>query len=312
MCDSRLLKTALLFIALFWNLENFFDPFDDKQSSGDNDFTPKGKYFWSWKKFAKKRDDIAKIIISIGDHYRILPSFVAVSEAENRFVLNQLINETPLARLNYGVIHKESPDKRGIDVGLLYRKEYFEPIKINYYSLDFPTRLILYVKGFSSDINDTLHVIVNHWPSKIGSKNQTHKKRITVSNIVKRITDSLFNYDNNVKIVVMGDFNDSPLSEPVRNLDILKNLAEDIIKKDRTAGTNKYKEKWSLIDQILVSPCIYNNVYMEIYSKNLLIKDNTYLGLKPYRTLIGPRYQGGISDHLPVVLVWNKIRLQKH
>ena len=329
------IKGTALAVVMFSNLENYFDPFDDP-GVADEAFTPRGEYHWNWEKFCKKRDDIARTIIAAGDKYHFFPAVVGVAEVENRFVLNQLVKETPLARLGYKVIHKESPDKRGIDVGLLYRDKIFRPlaarailVKISHDSV-LLTRSVLYVKGLLnlSDEQteerevervacDTLHLFVNHWPSKLGDKKISDRNRMAASNTVKRVVDSILNCSINAKILVMGDLNDSPYSEPVENLSNLINLAKPVLERDHYAGTNKYRESWSLIDQMLVSNSLFNEGFtdksgnevkkklrMEIYSDNLLVEDKTFLGEKPFRTLTGPRYNGGVSDHLPIILIY--------
>src|SRR5574344_28109 len=329
------IKGTALAVVMFWNLENYFDPFDDP-GVADEAFTPRGEYHWNWEKFCKKRDDIARTIIAAGDKYHFFPAVVGVAEVENRFVLNQLVKETPLARLGYKVIHKESLDKRGIDVGLLYRDKKFKPlttksilVKITEDSI-LLTRSVLYVKGLlnlgddlpegaiaESTIYDTLHLLVNHWPSKLGDKKISDRNRMAASNTVKRVVDSILNCSVNAKILVMGDLNDSPNSEPVENLTNLINLAKPVLERDHYAGTNKYRESWSLIDQMLVSNSLFNEGFtdksgkevrkklrMEIYSDNLLTDDKTYLGQKPFRTLTGPGYNVGISYHLPVTCLY--------
>src|SRR5574344_1068635 len=329
------IKGTALAVVMFWNLENYFDPFDDPRVA-DEAFTPRGEYHWNWEKFCKKRDDIARTIIAAGDKYHFFPAVVGVAEVENRFVLNQLVKETPLARLGYKVIHKESPDKRGIDVGLLYRDKIFRPlaarailVKISHDSV-LLTRSVLYVKGLLnlSDEQteerevervacDTLHLFVNHWPSKLGDKKISDRNRMAASNTVKRVVDSILNCSINAKILVMGDLNDSPYSEPVENLSNLINLAKPVLERDHYSGTNKYRESWSLIDEMLVSNSLFNEGFtdksgnevkkklrMEIYSDNLLVEDKTFLGEKPFRTLTGPRYSGGVSDHLPIILIY--------
>ncbi len=150
------MKETLLIMLMFWNLENYFDP-----------FPPNEIKFWNWKKFEKKRDDIAKVIMLAKEEYSCFPAIIGVCEVENYFVLYQLTQNTPLARIGYGIIHNDSPDKRGIDVALLYRKEIFRPIETKFFPLfsdttkkeTLKTRLILYAKGCVNNL-DTLEVQV--------------------------------------------------------------------------------------------------------------------------------------------------------
>lgn len=328
-----MLKGAALVVAMFWNLENYFDPFDDSDVE-DEAFTPRGENHWTWKKFCKKRDDIAKVIISIGDRYGSFPAIIGVAEVENRFVMQQLSMETPLSRLDYEIIHRDSRDRRGIDVGVLYRKELFWPLYVKSFDIKsssdsvLKTRSILYVKGIlkaspdgeegngerigagdgKADLHargDTVHVLVNHWPSKLGNKKISDKNRMAASDCAKHIADSILLSNPESGIILMGDLNDVPDSKPVKNLSGLINLAARLTADSPHCGTNKYRESWSLIDQILVSRSVERkNARMEIFSENLLVEDKTYLGYKPFRTLSGPRYIGGVSDHLPVVLIY--------
>ncbi len=336
---------VLILIVMFWNVENFFEPFDNP-GTNDNDFTPFGKYFWTWKKFEKKRDDIAKVIISASGQTGAVgmeppaaepPALIGLAEVENRFVLNQLVNETPLARLNYKIIHKDSQDERGIDVALLYRPSRFKLLKIKFipdssillkvaggkdaYLKNFKTRWVLYAKGIVNEL-DTLHVLVNHWPSKLGGEQKTLRSRMLVSNIVRWFTDSILQSRPDANIILMGDFNDTPESEPLKNLSGFKNCASSFLISNSNGGTHKYNGRWEMLDQFLISQhLVYKkDVSLENYGKNaqwifctdpgmeifksdfLLQKDKMFLGEKLKKTLNGPQYLGGASDHLPILL----------
>lgn len=294
------MKEILLLLVMFWNVENYFDTYDNP-STTDEEFTPTGDNRWSWKRFEKKRDDIAKTLMLAADEYGEMPGIIGLAEVENRFVLDQLLEETPLARGGYRYIHKDSPDSRGIDVALLYREEKFTPLETKYIEASFPTREVLYTKGVAEG-KDTLHIMVNHWPSKRGNESSSGKKREYVSLMVSRTVDSILRTDPSANIIVMGDFNDTPDSGPLHNLGQLTNLAE---KAKGAEGTYKYQHEWSIIDQILVSENIVRHTgkRMEIFAPDALFtEDATYMGIKPKRTYSGPRYIGGVSDHLPVLL----------
>ena len=132
----------------FWNLENYFDPFDDSLTV-DEEFTPAGEKHWTWKKFLVKRNLIAKALLSMHDRYGEWPLAVGFAEVENRMVLRQLTEQTPLAKLGYGVVHRDSPDSRGIDVGFIYREEYMTVLEVEARAVltgrERPTRDILQV-----------------------------------------------------------------------------------------------------------------------------------------------------------------------
>jgi predicted extracellular nuclease len=310
------MKEILLLLVMFWNVENYFDTYDNP-STTDEEFTPTGDNRWGRARFEKKRDDIAKTILLAADQYGDLPALIGLAEVENAFVLQELLEETPLARTQYKYIHKDSPDSRGIDVALLYREELFTPLETKYIGFSFPTRDVLYTKGVVNGL-DTLHIMVNHWPSKRGNEESSGRKREYVSLKVSHVVDSILLRNPAANIVLMGDFNDTPASSPLKNLGQLTNLAKWA---DGAEGTYKYRESWSMIDQFLVSEnlikeessikekneafrpqWIYTHRNMEIFAPEALFaEDATYMGVKPERTYSGPRYLGGISDHLPVV-----------
>ena len=311
------MKEILLLLVMFWNVENYFDTYDNP-STTDEEFTPTGDNRWSGKRFEKKRDDIAKTFLLAADRYGELPAIIGMAEIENAFVLKELLEETPLARTQYKYIHKESPDSRGIDVALLYREEIFSPLETKYIGFSFPTRDVLYTKGVVNGL-DTLHIMVNHWPSKRGNEKSSGKKREYVSLKVSHVVDSILLRNPQANIIFMGDFNDTPSSAPLQNLGQLTNLAKWA---EGAEGTYKYQESWNMIDQFLVSEnlvkkartdgekyetfspqWIYTHRGMEIFAPDeLLVEDATYMGVKPKRTYSGPRYLGGISDHLPILI----------
>ena len=303
-----------LVLACFWNLENYYHPSDDPQTA-DEDFTPAGSYHWTYSRFNKKRDDIAKTILSIRDYYGSYPALIGFAEVESRQVLRELVERTPLAALEYEVIHRDSPDRRGIDVGMLYRKADFRPLAVKSIPLKvhlqerdsiLATRTILYVKGILYG-KDSIHLFINHWPSKRGGGEVANRNRMIASNTLKHYVDSLLFIDKNAKILAMGDLNDGVESEAVSNIDNLINLAKSRAESAGAKGSYKYKESWELIDHLMVSPQMVAGKLkpqMRIFSGKLLVEDSIYLGMKPLRTYSGPRYLGGVSDHLPLLLVY--------
>ena len=293
---------------VFWNVENFFDTFYD-QGREDGNFTPFGEMRWTRKRFIQKRNAIAKTIIGMGEGEP--PAIIGFAEVEKRYVLSNLINETPLAQAGYSIIHRDSPDRRGIDVALIYRQELFKPLETEFIRVVLPdtlatTRDILYTKGIFNNV-DTLHIFVNHWPSKFGGAIFSEPRRRAASDVLKYKCDSILYTNINANIIAMGDFNDTPDATTITALDNLVNLCTELHK--RGEGSIKYRGAWELIDQILVSKHLYSTdgrFYAEsvsIYSPSYLLeRDATYSGMKPRRTYIGPRYNGGISDHLPIIL----------
>ena len=297
---------------VFWNLENFFDPFDDSLTM-DEEFTPTGDKHWTWKKFLVKRNLIAKALLSMQDSYGDWPLAVGFAEVENRMVLRQLTERTPLAKLGYGVVHRDSPDSRGIDVGFIYREEYMTVLEVEARTVltgrERPTRDILHVTAglyLPGGLQDTVHFIINHWPSKFGGEEYSRPFRQAASDTLRRVVEALRDSASGElpPVIVMGDFNDTPDSEPVVSLQRRTGLHNPSLSlHERGEGTLKYNGRWELIDLFLVSPAL-RDVRMEIYTHPLLLEeDEKFLGQKPFRTYYGPQWHGGVSDHLPIVLL---------
>ena len=283
-------------VLFFWNLENLFDPFDDVATL-DDEFTARGEKRWSWKRFDHKADGIAKTILAASQN-GAPPDICAFAEVENRFVLRRLRDSTPLEKLDYEIIHRDSPDERGIDVALLYRRSRFKPLKVEAVrvSEEFNTRDILYVKGVLD--GDTLHVMVNHWPSKRGGAAASEIRRWAAQERLSALCDSIAGASPEQRIIALGDFNDTP-----ENIILpLYNLASPLAALGE--GTLKYRGNWEMIDQCFVSDT--TACRLSIFKPAFLVEhDRTYTGDKPRRTYIGPRHNGGLSDHLPIVLTIN-------
>ncbi len=312
------------FRIMFCNCENLFDIYDDSLTS-DEEFLPEGERRWSNNRFYKKLQNTFKVILAVGEGEA--PAIIGLCEIENRFVLEKLAFDTPLKNYDYRIIHHESPDRRGIDVGLLYRKTKFTPFYDEAINITFPfdtaskTRDILYTKGLLPN-GDTLHVFVNHWPSRYGGFMPTLDKRNFAANILKNKTDSLLLQNPDAFITIMGDFNDGPGDESISKILQAKNPEEKsfnhklynlmlVIQEDWPFGTLKYRESWDVFDQIMVSGKLLedsSSVHLSkigaqiFHSSFLLEPDETYLGQKPFRTYNGFKYSGGFSDHLPVFL----------
>ena len=317
------------FRIMFYNVENLFDCFDDSLTF-DNEFLPKGKKHWTWKKYKAKSQKIAKVIMAAGEWE--FPDLIGLCEVENRFALDGVFKYGPLSKLGYKIIHRESPDRRGIDVALIYQPERFQPLDTSYlqlcYSKDSPstTREILYVKG-KTHTHDTLHIFVNHWPSRWGGQLESEYKRLAAARLLRNKVDQILEENKNAKLIVMGDFNDYPENQSIQNIlravapkdefanDSLYNLSHQFVQKNGI-GSHKYKGKWGMLDQFIVSGALLNKtgvLYcmpkdMNLFAPKFLLEpDNTYYGEKPFRTFLGYKYHGGFSDHLPVLLdLWRK------
>lgn len=304
------------FRVAFWNFENFFDPFVDS-TRVYNEFTENGSQHWTKSRFYKKRNNMYKAILAISENEPL--AVLGIAEVENQYVLNMLFNQTPLKTHNYRIVHYEGDDKRGIDVALVYcidklQLVYTEPIKVkNPKNRNYKTRDILYAK-FYDRRGDTLHVFVNHWPSRYGGERETIKLRSLAANTLKHKVDSLvFLHQTIPKVIIMGDFNDTPEDPSIKDIlcdDVLVNLFADGNKLG-FEGTLKHQYTWQIFDQIIVTNSLINNDKGLVYRRNsaaifhgdfLFEKDESFGGVKLFRTYVGPKYFGGYSDHLPVYI----------
>ena len=291
-------------LVMFWNVETFFDYVDQGTGESDNEFSSYGERHWTKSRFYTKCDLVAKSIFCIGEKYGRLPDVIGLAEVENRGVLTRMLNHTLLRKYDYAVIHKESGDRRGIDVALLYRKS-----SVTYLSGSFHTPSLNGIKLSTRDIlhaemylpaKGSIHFIVNHHPSKYGGEKESEHKRAIVMSSLKVLCDSL-KTSGQENIVSMGDFNDTPDSEQFSLLDgVLDNRGLPLHQQGK--GTIRYKGRWELIDFFLTSGNT-GSALMEIFEVPFLMTyDRSYPGYKPLRTYSGPRYVGGVSDHCPILL----------
>ncbi len=300
----------------FYNLENLFDTEDDKYAL-DNDFLPESDRNWTPKRYEKKIYKLGTVISGISDEgSKEAPALIGVAEVENKKVLNDLIESKQLAKLDYSFVHYNSPDERGIDVGLLYQKEHFEVI----YSESIPillyteeglrdfTRDSLYVKGLLNGEN--IHVFVNHWSSRRSGANETSQKRIKAAQTVRKKINEIKAGEEDPHIIVMGDFNDDPTSDSIQNhlMDTdLYNPMEKLL--TIYEGSLNYKGEWNLFDQIIFSTNFFDYkkgthsfASAAIFDEDFLTQwKGRYKG-NPFRTYAGKKYLGGYSDHFPVYI----------
>lgn len=306
---------GIIFRIGFYNTENYFDPFADS-TIGYQQFNPGGDHHWSAARYKTKRRHIFKVIAAMGGWHGM--DIMAFAEIENQFVLEDLLKNSPLGNKKYGIIHFESPDHRGIDVGLIYRKESFQPIFAKaihvHGSADnsLKTRDILYVKGKVG--NDTLQLFINHWPSRYGGLMATVSKRLLAAKILRRTVDSVCQKQPNAYILILGDFNealtDKGLQWVVQPQKACGITALSPYYDYRLAqGSIKSASGWTLFDRILCSKnLIRSGTHIFVIGKSFHIFDAPFLleqdvknmRLKPNRTYNGFTYHGGFSDHLPV------------
>ena len=274
-----------------WNLENYFDAVDAPETA-DEAFTPGGEHHWNRRKFEAKRNLIAKTIIASAECFEgDLPAVVGLCEVENAAVLRSLLEDTPLAKFRYRSVHRESPDPRGIDVALLYDPERVQLLASDFITIkEFATREILYAKVALR--RDTLHIYVNHWPSKYSGAKVSEVKRQAVCDALLTHLDSLMAVEPDAKVIAMGDFNDTPQAASIVRL--CERAGLEILSKN-ISGTIKFKGKWETIDQVLTSPAAAAIIgAVDAYSPDFLLEEDKSF-------MVGPRYNGGASDHLPIV-----------
>jgi predicted extracellular nuclease len=311
------MKTIGSFSVAFYNVDNLFDIADDPLTS-DDEFTPNGEKKWTEKRYQHKLKNIASVFKGIDAE---LPLFIGVCEVENKKVLVDLTNENLLKAANYGVVHYNSPDTRGIDVGFLYKKDFFnvllsESLVINYINNpNVLTRDILYVKGEVN--NEVIHVFVNHWSSRRNGEKETEYKRLEAAKVLKNRIESIQERSPDDKVLIMGDFNDYPNNRSIVNVleatlqpesDEFYNLAAKLDNSEK--GTHFYNEEWGMLDQMMVSNSwltsksgnVLKKKSVEVYKDDKVLFNHKSFGAIPNKTYSGNKYHGGYSDHLAISL----------
>ncbi|MEE9348808.1 MAG: endonuclease/exonuclease/phosphatase family protein [Flavobacteriaceae bacterium] len=308
----------------FYNLENLFDTINDPTKMDEKspimDMQPKNR----GKAYMAKLDNMAKVLSEIGvEKANTSPAIIGVCEIENKKVLEDLIAHSLLKSKNYGIIHYESPDGRGIDVALLYQKRYFKPMNHKSYTLElssgYPTRDQLMVAGLLDD--EVVHLIVNHWPSRRGGEQKSRPFREAAAALNVKIINEIKEEYPNPKVIILGDLNDDPINTSIKNVlkakskkeglkdDEIYNPMEDMFRKG--LSTLGYRDNINLFDQILLtSPLVtakkeyasYKLFKANIFNPRYLTnKAGRYKGY-PFRSWSGANFTGGYSDHYPVYI----------
>ena len=254
-------------LAVFWNLENFFDYRSEAAPQ-----------FWTRGRFYAKCDAVAKTLMLIADRYGRLPDIAAFAEIENSFVMHSLVSSTLLRKLGYSAVHFESPDHRGIDCGLIYRKSVLELLDSYPKHVYDSSGAVMATRDIVVAEFGGITVLVNHHPSRIGGKSD---RREAAMGRMLGIADSLRSAGRR-RVLAVGDFNDE-------------------LWPSEGSGTLKYNGRWEKIDGHFSFGAL--DVDEKVFvSPLLLVPDKAFGGMKPRRCFTGPRYEGGISDHLPIVL----------
>ena len=312
----------------FYNFENLFDTLDT-EGKRDEDFTPQGNLNYTGKIYNEKLGNLSQVIADLGTELtKDGPAILGVAEIENRTVLEDFVLQPSIKKRNYKIVHYESPDKRGIDVALLYNPKYFKLIESGkitprlYYDQKSKegverdtvfTRDMLWVKGKLD--GDLIHVIVCHWPSRRGGS----YLREGAAKYCKEFIQHLKDENPRSKIIIMGDLNDDPVSPSVKDVIGAKGKKASVKKGEfynpwmdlykKGIGTLAYQDSWNLFDQILISESLieknersYFYYQNQIFKKDYLISKGGRFKGYPFRTFSFGRYIGGYSDHLPVCI----------
>lgn len=309
------LQPEAAFTVMFYNVENLFDLEDDPDKA-DEEFTPLGEKRWDEQRYQTKLNHLSKVISSTGAE---LPDVIGLCEVENRKVLEDLANTGKLKGKAYQIIHRESPDGRGIDVALLYNPDRIALREAGVIETFLPvgdrpnTRLILHASGKVNDRN--VHFFVNHWPSRWGGKEASEPKRLAVAENLRSYLDEVIENDPDAEIVLMGDFNDHPddrsLTDalgagPVGSSSELLNLMYDMHKKG--LGSYNYRGEWGALDQFIVSSTLLDGSALDVKPESAQFIRHDWMmyvndeGMAyPSRTYGGTNYYGGYSDHLPIL-----------
>ena len=248
-------------VVAFWNVENLFDTDDDPANEGDDEYLPARG--WTPERYQRKLDHLALVIAAVGPHA------LGLAEVENRRVLEDLFARPPLAPLGYRIVHRDSPDKRGIDLALAYRAPFalVADDAVHLHPIDkpgtLPTRGVLEVP--LAIAGQTLTVLVNHWPSRGGDRDGAFRAVAgrVVRGLVHRIGDD-------ADVLVIGDFNDDPFDASITTaLGAVRSRNAVLNRRDQKAlfnaswpllgrtdeGTLYYNRDWvwNVFDQVIVS-----------------------------------------------------------
>ncbi len=313
----------------FYNVENLFDTIKTPDVN-DEDFTPQGINSWVSLRYYEKLDRLAEVIAMMGTEYTPDgPAILGLAEVENKAVVYDLTQQARIKNKGYEIVHYDSPDKRGIDVALIYQPKYFKVQSSSTHTLvipgkdDFYTRDMLLVSG--QFMGERTHFMVAHWPSRRGGEKRSSPLREAAGLLAKTIIDSITNAEGEqAKVIFMGDLNDDPVNKSVRiNMNSKGDLTQvvpgsmfnpfqSLYKKG--IGSLAWQDTWNLFDQILMTPAFvlqktgFHFYKAVVFNKPFLAqKDGRFKGY-PWRSFGGGAYIGGYSDHFPTyVLLKRKV-----
>lgn len=328
---SQELKTATdyqLVCIGFYNLENLFDTIVDTDTTKilRDDFTPLGDKKFTSQRYSAKLENMARVIAAMGTESQPDgPAVLGVCEIENRRVLEDLVKMPSIAKRNYQIVHYDSPDERGVDVGLIYQPKYFTLTSSSTHTLtdpadrNFHTRDQLIASGMIG--GEKFHFLVAHWPSRRGGEMRSRPHRIRAAQLALHLMDSLQRADADSKIIYMGDLNDDPVSHSIAKVIQPKEEYNQVnagdyfnpMKKlfDQGIGTLAYRDNWNLFDQLICSSTLvdkssefksFTYYKAKVFNADFLRNPSGNFAGYPFRTYVGSSWQGGFSDHFPVYL----------
>ena len=307
----------------FYNLENLFDTID--QENNDEEFLPEGANRWTPERYQHKLRNMSHVISLIGGDG---PAIIGVAEIENRGVLEDLIAQDSLRDKHYDIVHYDSPDRRGIDCAILYQPEVYKVFASGVRAVEIPdepwikTRDVVYASGLID--GEIVHVLVGHWPSRSGGEAVSLHRRMAAAKTMRSVADSLYTLFPGSKVIMMGDFNDDPISPSVREGLGVQNHPEKTNPDDyytpmlqlynKGMGTLAYRDVWNLFDIIAVNGELIGSnpttwqLYRDpettdmafIFKQSFMIQQSGQYKGYTLRTFVGGQWQGGYSDHFPV------------
>lgn len=319
--EERLFKVGCI---AFYNVENLFDTIDDPNKN-DAEFLPDGSYRWNSKRYHQKLERLTEVIAGIGTEYTPDgPAILGLSEIENKAVIEDLVAHPGISGRNYQIVHYDSPDRRGVDVGLIYQPKYFQPTHSKSYTLkvegmdNFYTRDQLVVSGLFD--GEPMHFIVGHWPSRRGGEKRSLPLRVAAGALSRHIVDSILELDKDAKIVVMGDLNDNPTNKSIMEALNAKGSKDKLKEGElfnpmyalykKGIGSNAWRDSWSLFDQLIVSQGLLGNDYSsykfrtaKVYNMVEMTQRSGRFKGYPWRTYVGTEFHGGYSDHFPAYII---------
>ncbi len=302
---------------IFYNVENLFDTIDNAETD-DAEYLPGSKSQWSTEKYQTKLKHTSEVLSALLD--TIQPLVIGLSEIEDDKVLEDLLAQPSLKKFNLGIVHRDSPDERGIDCAILYNKDAINESFSAFIPINFPfdtadkTREIIYLKGYINE-GEPLWFFVNHWPSRNGGKEKSDAKRAYVAQVMKDKIENIYLGEKFARVVVMGDFNDNPNDSSLGILTVVHNnsRAEPMVNMmkpmvQRNEFSLRYHEENDIFDQFVVSKNLLDkkNPYFmrpdgaHIFNAPFLLFNHPKYGLIPNRTYANGKWVGGYSDHLPV------------